>query len=39
MRFSALLPALESKRVDIAILLQPFNLMAARKPGMHVLFT
>jgi NitT/TauT family transport system substrate-binding protein len=39
MRFSALLPALESKRVDVAILLQPFNLMAARKPGMHVLFT
>ena len=39
MRFSALLPALESERVDVAILLQPFNLMAARKPGMHVLFT
>jgi ABC-type nitrate/sulfonate/bicarbonate transport system substrate-binding protein len=39
MRFSALLPALESKRVDVAILLQPFNLKAAKIPGMHVLFT
>jgi len=39
MRFAALLPALESKRVDLAILLQPFNLMAKRKPGYHTLFT
>jgi NitT/TauT family transport system substrate-binding protein len=39
MRFAALWPALESKRVDLAILLQPFNLIAARNPGYHPLFT
>jgi NitT/TauT family transport system substrate-binding protein len=37
--FPANLPALESKRVDCAILVLPFNLLAASKPGLHKLFT
>jgi NitT/TauT family transport system substrate-binding protein len=37
--FPANLPALESKRVDAAILVLPFNLLAAKKPGLHKLFT
>jgi sulfonate transport system substrate-binding protein len=36
--FPANLPALESKRVDAAILVLPFNLLAAQKPGLHPLF-
>jgi NitT/TauT family transport system substrate-binding protein len=38
-RFSSMLPSLESKRVDLAVLLQPFNLMAEKKGGFEVLFT
>jgi NitT/TauT family transport system substrate-binding protein len=37
--FPANLPALESKRVDCAILVLPFNLLARNKPGLHKLFT
>jgi NitT/TauT family transport system substrate-binding protein len=39
MPFSAGLAALEAKRVDATILVLPFNLLAAKKPGMHKLFT
>lgn len=38
-RFPAMLPALESKRVDLAVLVTPFNLIAERKGGFHKLFT
>jgi NitT/TauT family transport system substrate-binding protein len=38
-RFGAMLAALESKRVDVAPLLQPFNLMAERKGTMEPVFT
>jgi len=38
-RFSAMLPALLSKRVDLAPLLTPFELMALRKGGVAKIFT
>jgi NitT/TauT family transport system substrate-binding protein len=38
-RFTAQLPALESKRVDAAILLQPFNLQAKKNPALKPLFS
>jgi len=38
-RFPAMLAALESKRVDVAPLLQPFNLMAERKGTVETVFT
>jgi len=38
-RFGAMLAALESKRVDVAPLLQPFNLMAERKGTMEPIFS
>ena len=38
-RFPAMLAALESKRVDVAPLLQPFNLMAQRKGTMEPIFS
>jgi sulfonate transport system substrate-binding protein len=38
-RFGAMLAALESKRVDVAPLLQPFNLMAERKGTMEPVFS
>jgi NitT/TauT family transport system substrate-binding protein len=37
-RFTAQLAALESKRVDAAILLQPFNLQAKKNPAYKPLF-
>lgn len=37
-RFPAMLPALESKRVDLAPLLTPFNLIAKKKGGVKFLF-
>ena len=37
-RFSAMLPALEKKRVDLAPLLSPFNLIAKRKGGYKKVF-
>jgi NitT/TauT family transport system substrate-binding protein len=39
MRFPAQLAALESKRLDMAILLQPFNYAAEKKGGFKQLFT
>jgi len=39
MPFSAGLAALESKRVDASIVVLPFNLQAAKTPGLHKLFT
>jgi len=39
MPFSAGLAALEAKRVDASILVLPFNFLAAKKPGLHRLFT
>ena len=38
-RFGAMLAALESKRVDVAPLLQPFNLMAEAKGTMEPIFS
>jgi NitT/TauT family transport system substrate-binding protein len=38
-RFPAMLAALESKRVDVAPLLQPFNLMAEKKGHMEPVFS
>jgi NitT/TauT family transport system substrate-binding protein len=38
-RFTAQLAALESKRVDAAILLQPFNLIAKKNPAYKSLFS
>jgi NitT/TauT family transport system substrate-binding protein len=38
-RFPAMLAALESKRVDVAPLLQPFNLIAAKKGQMEPVFS
>ncbi|MGZ0245925.1 MAG: ABC transporter substrate-binding protein [Alphaproteobacteria bacterium] len=37
-RFSAMLPALQSKRVDLAPLLTPFNLIAKKKGGVKYMF-
>ena len=37
-RFTAQLAALESKRIDAAILLQPFNLQAKKNPAFKPLF-
>jgi NitT/TauT family transport system substrate-binding protein len=37
-RFTAQLAALESKRIDAAILLQPFNLIAKKNPAYKPLF-
>jgi sulfonate transport system substrate-binding protein len=37
-RFPAMLPALESKRVDLAPLLTPFNLIAKKKGGVKFMF-
>lgn len=37
-RMAAMLSALESKRVDMAFLVTPFNLIAKRKGGYKVLF-
>jgi NitT/TauT family transport system substrate-binding protein len=39
MRFPAQLAALESKRIDMGILLQPFNYAAEKKGGFKQLFT
>ena len=38
-RFTAQLAALESKRIDAAILLQPFNLQARKNPAYKPLFS
>jgi NitT/TauT family transport system substrate-binding protein len=38
-RFPAMLAALESKRVDVAPLLQPFNLIAEKKGNMEPVFS
>jgi sulfonate transport system substrate-binding protein len=38
-RFPAMLPALQSKRIDLTILVTPFNLIAMRKGGFKQLFT
>lgn len=38
-RFPAQLAALTSKRIDLGIMVQPFNFMAAKKKGIHKLFT
>jgi sulfonate transport system substrate-binding protein len=38
-RFGAMFAALESKRVDVAPLLQPFNLLAERKGNMEPVFS
>ena len=38
-RFPAQFAALESKRIDMAILLQPFNYVAEKKGGFKQLFT
>lgn len=37
-RFPAMLPALQSKRVDLAPLLTPFNLIAKKKGGVKFMF-
>lgn len=37
-RFPAMLPALQSKRVDLAPLLTPFNLIAKKKGGVVMMF-
>jgi NitT/TauT family transport system substrate-binding protein len=39
LRFPAQLPALQSKRVDLAILLRPFDDMAAKDPNLKELFS
>ena len=39
MRFTAQLAGLESKRLDAAILLQPFNLIARKNPAYKPLFS
>jgi ABC-type nitrate/sulfonate/bicarbonate transport system substrate-binding protein len=39
LRFPAQLPALQSKRVDLAILLRPFDTEAAKDPSLKELFT
>jgi ABC-type nitrate/sulfonate/bicarbonate transport system substrate-binding protein len=39
LRFPAQLPALQSKRVDLAILLRPFDGEAAKDPSLKELFT
>jgi NitT/TauT family transport system substrate-binding protein len=39
MRFPAILPALETKRIDVGVLIQPFNGVAAKKPGLKRMFT
>ena len=39
MRFPAMVPALESKRVDAVPLVPPFNRMAARNPALGALFS
>ncbi len=38
-RFPAMLPALQSKRIDLTILVTPFNLIAQKKGGFKKLFT
>ena len=38
-RFPAMLAALESKRVDLAVLVNPFNFIADKKGGTEPLFT
>jgi NitT/TauT family transport system substrate-binding protein len=38
-RFPAMLPALESKRVDLAVLVQPFDQIAEKKGGFEPLFS
>jgi NitT/TauT family transport system substrate-binding protein len=38
-RFPAMLSALESKRVDLAILVQPFDQLAEKKGGFEPLFS
>lgn len=38
-RFSAMLPALTSKKIDLALLVTPFNLIAHRKGETKTLFT
>jgi NitT/TauT family transport system substrate-binding protein len=38
-RFAAQLASLDSKRIDAAILVQPFNLLAAKNPAYKPLFT
>ena len=38
-RFPAMLPTLGSKKVDLVILVTPFNLIAQRKGGFKMLFT
>jgi NitT/TauT family transport system substrate-binding protein len=38
MRYPALLPALESKRVDAAVLILPFSVLAAKNPELKPLF-
>ncbi len=37
-RFPAMLPALQSKRIDLTVLVTPFNLIALRKGGFKKLF-
>jgi NitT/TauT family transport system substrate-binding protein len=38
-RFPAMLPSLESKRIDLAVLVQPFNFIAEKKGGFEPLFS
>ena len=38
-RFPAMLPALQSKRIDLTVLVTPFNLIAMKKGGFKKLFT
>lgn len=38
-RFPAMLPALESKRVDLGLLVLPFNFIAMKKGGYEKVFT
>jgi sulfonate transport system substrate-binding protein len=37
--FSAMIPALQSKRIDAGILVPPFNVMAAKDPTLKPLFS
>ena len=37
--FPAMLPALESKKVDLAYFVRPFDIMAAKRPGLKPLFS
>jgi len=37
--FPAMLPALESKKIDLAYFVRPFDLMAAKRPGLKPLFS